>query len=148
MLALESLDGHLTHFPAFIIISTKSYHKIQLFTPSKGEVRSLTKAISYGDHYFLISLLCVKAFLENFYIYLAQFLSMLLLLWCSKIWYVFLMQRAGLLPTFDLLFMYSRLHLKHGLHQILVGYCSNSLYFYAFWSIPIDPSIRVGPVII
>ncbi|KAM7462828.1 hypothetical protein LguiA_030949 [Lonicera macranthoides] len=37
-----------------------------------------------------------------------------------------ILERAGLLPTFDLLFMYSRLHLKHGLHQILEHFLENS----------------------
>lgn len=32
------------------------------------------------------------------------------------------MQRAGLFPTFDLIYMYSHMHQTNGLHQILVGF--------------------------
>ncbi|KAM7280008.1 hypothetical protein ACFE04_007142 [Oxalis oulophora] len=36
------------------------------------------------------------------------------------------LERAGLFPTFELIFMYSRLHPKHGLHQILEYFVENA----------------------
>ncbi|MCD7467539.1 RNA helicase [Datura stramonium] len=36
------------------------------------------------------------------------------------------LERAGLFPNFDLLYMYSRLHPKHGLHEILEHFLDNA----------------------
>lgn len=37
-----------------------------------------------------------------------------------------ILERAGLFPTFDLLYMYSRLHLNYGIRQILEHFLENS----------------------
>lgn len=44
-----------------------------------------------------------------------------------------MIQRAGLLPTFDLMYMYSRLHPRNGFYQILVNYIC--LFLFALSSI-------------
>ena len=44
-------------------------------------------------------------------------------------------QRAGLFPTFDLLFMYSRVHPTNDLHQILVGFHSTIFVFFCIFCI-------------
>lgn len=47
---------------------------------------------------------------------------------CFWIWLTSTLQCAGLFPTFDLIFLYSRLHPKKGLYRIMVGYFWPSLF--------------------
>ncbi|KAL5541522.1 hypothetical protein UlMin_009232 [Ulmus minor] len=58
-----------------------------------------------------------------------------------------LLERAGLFPTFDLMFMYSRLHPKHGLYQILEHFVENAKLSENYFIADCEDMMKVASVI-
>ncbi|KAK2980626.1 hypothetical protein RJ640_011434, partial [Escallonia rubra] len=56
-------------------------------------------------------------------------------------------QRAGLFPTYDLLFMYSRLHLNRGLYQILEHFVENAKLSANYFLADCEDMLKVAAVI-
>ncbi|XP_057959678.1 ATP-dependent RNA helicase SUV3, mitochondrial isoform X2 [Malania oleifera] len=57
------------------------------------------------------------------------------------------LERAGLFPTFDLLFMYSRLHPKNGIHQILEHFLENAKLSANYFIANCEEVLKVAAVI-
>ncbi|KAI8566288.1 hypothetical protein RHMOL_Rhmol02G0028700 [Rhododendron molle] len=57
------------------------------------------------------------------------------------------LERAGLFPTFDLLYMYSRLHPKNGLHQILEHFLENAKLSANYFIANCEEMLKVAAVI-
>ncbi|KAL6970446.1 RNA helicase [Sarracenia purpurea var. burkii] len=57
------------------------------------------------------------------------------------------LERAGLFPTFDLLHMYSRLHLKNSLHQILEHFVENAKLSSYYFLADSEAMLKVAAVI-
>lgn len=57
------------------------------------------------------------------------------------------LERAGLFPTFDLLYMYSRLHPKYGLHQILEHFLENAKISDNYFIANCEEMLKVAAVI-
>lgn len=58
-----------------------------------------------------------------------------------------ILERAGLFPTFDLLFMYSRLNLKSGLYQILEHFIENAKLSANYFMANCEELLKVAAVI-
>ncbi|KAK6780899.1 hypothetical protein RDI58_023083 [Solanum bulbocastanum] len=59
----------------------------------------------------------------------------------------FTMQRAGVFPNFDLLYMYSRLHPKHGIHEILEHFMDNAKLSEHYFIANCDELLKVAAII-
>ncbi|XP_027360998.1 DExH-box ATP-dependent RNA helicase DExH16, mitochondrial isoform X2 [Abrus precatorius] len=57
------------------------------------------------------------------------------------------LERAGLLPTFDLMYMYSRLHPKNGFYQILEHFLDNAKLSENYFIVNCDQLLKVASVI-
>ncbi|PHT38934.1 ATP-dependent RNA helicase SUV3, mitochondrial [Capsicum baccatum] len=57
------------------------------------------------------------------------------------------LERAGLFPSFDLLYMYSRLHPTHGLHEILEHFLDNAKLSEHYFIANCDELLKVAAVI-
>ncbi|XP_016554979.1 ATP-dependent RNA helicase SUV3, mitochondrial isoform X2 [Capsicum annuum] len=57
------------------------------------------------------------------------------------------LERAGLFPSFDLLYMYSRLHPTHGLHEILEHFVDNAKLSEHYFIANCDELLKVAAVI-
>lgn len=57
------------------------------------------------------------------------------------------LERAGLFPNFDLLYMYSRLHPKHGLHEILEHFLDNAKLSENYFFANCDELLKVAALI-
>ncbi|KAL2349464.1 hypothetical protein Fmac_003464 [Flemingia macrophylla] len=57
------------------------------------------------------------------------------------------LERAGLLPTFDLMYMYSRLHPRHGFYQILAHFLDNAKLSENYFIVNCEELLKVAAVI-
>ncbi|XP_014519242.1 DExH-box ATP-dependent RNA helicase DExH16, mitochondrial isoform X2 [Vigna radiata var. radiata] len=58
-----------------------------------------------------------------------------------------ILERAGLLPTFDLMYMYSRLHPRYGFYQILAHFLDNAKLSENYFIVNCDQLLKVAAVI-
>nr|XP_019071259.1 ATP-dependent RNA helicase SUV3, mitochondrial isoform X2 [Solanum lycopersicum]XP_025888502.1 ATP-dependent RNA helicase SUV3, mitochondrial isoform X2 [Solanum lycopersicum] len=57
------------------------------------------------------------------------------------------LERAGVFPNFDLLYMYSRLHPKHGIHEILEHFMDNAKLSEHYFIANCDELLKVAAII-
>lgn len=57
------------------------------------------------------------------------------------------LERAGVFPNFDLLYMYSRLHPKHGIHEILEHFMDNAKLSERYFIANCDELLKVAAII-